>query len=159
MTTTMVFWAVRVYRLHGPANLAPAEKQVIWQETERISTTPSASTRTIRYHGLDWLRVLATLAVFVYNAAKPFNFDAWHIRKAQLSPALDSWAGFLGVWRMPAFFVLSGTRIALSLRSRSAGQLARGGITRLMIPLIFGIFVLSLHRSTSNGSTVHYEEE
>jgi membrane protease YdiL (CAAX protease family) len=29
MTILMVFWAVRVYNLHGPENLAPAEKQVI----------------------------------------------------------------------------------------------------------------------------------
>jgi glucan biosynthesis protein C len=108
-----------------------------------MSTTPSASTRTIRYYDLDWLRVFATLAVFVYHAAKPFSFDVWHIRNAQLSPALDSWAGFLGVWIMPTFFVLSGMSIALSLRSRSAGQFARGRITRLVIPLIFGIFVLS----------------
>jgi hypothetical protein len=44
---------------------------------------------------------------------------------------------------MPTFFVLSGMSIALSLRSRSPEQFARGRITRLVIPLIFGIFVLS----------------
>jgi membrane protease YdiL (CAAX protease family) len=29
MSILMVFWAVRVYKLYGPANLAPVEKQVI----------------------------------------------------------------------------------------------------------------------------------
>jgi glucan biosynthesis protein C len=108
-----------------------------------MSTTPPASTGAIRYYDLDWLRVSATLVVFVYHAAKPFTFDAWHIRNAQLSPGLDSWAGFLGVWIMPVFFVLSGMSIALSLRSRSARQFTRERITRLVIPLMFGIFVLS----------------
>lgn len=108
-----------------------------------MSTESSASTRTIRYHDLDWLRVFATLVVFVYHAAKPFSFDAWHIRNARLSPGLDAWAGFLGVWIMPVFFVLSGMSIALSLRSRSARQFVRQRIVRLVIPLVFGIFVLS----------------
>ena len=104
-----------------------------------MTTAPSPSTKSIRYYDLDWLRVFATLVVFVYHAAKPFNFDAWHIRNAQLSPGLDSWAGFLGVWIMPILFVLSGMSIALSLRSRSAGQFARERITRLLVPLVFGI--------------------
>jgi glucan biosynthesis protein C len=108
-----------------------------------MTTAPSPSTRSIRYYDLDWLRVFATLVVFVYHAAKPFNFDAWHIRNAQLSPGLDSWAGFLGVWIMPILFVLSGMSIALSLRSRNTGQFVRERVTRLLVPLVFGIFVLS----------------
>jgi len=108
-----------------------------------MTPAPSPSTRSTRYYDLDWLRVFATLVVFVYHAAKPFNFDAWHIRNAQLSPGLDSWAGFLGVWIMPILFVLSGMSIALSLRSRNARQFARQRVTRLLVPLVFGIFVLS----------------
>jgi peptidoglycan/LPS O-acetylase OafA/YrhL len=108
-----------------------------------MSATASASTRAVGHYDLDWLRVFATLVVFVYHAAKPFNFDVWHIQNGQMSPGLDAWAGFLGVWIMPVFFVLSGMSIALSLRSRSAGQFARERVIRLVIPLMFGIFVLS----------------
>lgn len=93
-----------------------------------MTTAMSPSTRSARYYDLDWLRVFATLTVFVYHAAKPFNIDAWHIRNAQTSAALDSWAGFLGVWLMPMMFVLSGMSISLSLRSRNRRQFLRGRV-------------------------------
>jgi glucan biosynthesis protein C len=108
-----------------------------------MRTTSSLSTRNLRYYDLDWLRVFATFIVFVYHAAKPFNLDPWHIQNEQLSAGLDFWAGFLGAWIMPVFFVLSGMSIELSLRSRSSGKFVRERIKRLLIPLALGIFVLS----------------
>jgi glucan biosynthesis protein C len=62
---------------------------------EEISTT--------RRHDLDWLRVFATIVVFLFHAAKPFLSDLWHVKN--------------DVWMMPLLFVVSGMSIALSLRS------------------------------------------
>jgi glucan biosynthesis protein C len=76
---------------------------------EEISTT--------RRHDLDWLRVFATIVVFLFHAAKPFLSDLWHVKNAQVEPVLEIAAGLVDVWMMPLLFVVSGMSIALSLRS------------------------------------------
>ncbi len=108
-----------------------------------MTSRAADSVKSGRYYDLDWLRVFATLAVFLYHAARPFDDGGWHIKNVQVDPLLDFWTGFLGLWIMPLLFVVSGASIALSLRSRRVGQFARERLTRLLVPLILGIFVLA----------------
>jgi len=105
-------------------------------------SVPVAGTAT-RYYDIDWLRVFATLVVFLFHAAKPFLNDPWHIKNAQIEPILEFAVGLIDLWMMPLLFVVSGMSIALSLRSRSVGQFAKERLSRLLVPFIFGVVVLS----------------
>jgi glucan biosynthesis protein C len=102
-----------------------------------------ASSAVTRYYDNDWLRVFATIVVFLFHAAKPFASDLWHIKNAQVEPVLEIAVGLVDVWMMPLLFVVSGMSIALSLRSRTAREFVRERLKRLLVPFIFGLIFLS----------------
>jgi peptidoglycan/LPS O-acetylase OafA/YrhL len=102
-----------------------------------------ASSAATRYYDIDWLRVFATIVVFLFHAAKPFLSDNWHIKNAQVDPVLEIAAGLVDVWMMPLLFVVSGMSIALSLRSRTAREFAKERFNRLLVPFVFGLLLLS----------------
>jgi peptidoglycan/LPS O-acetylase OafA/YrhL len=93
---------------------------------------------TERRHDLDWLRVIATLLVFLFHCAR-FYGGGWHLKH----PGGDSlpaslFIGLLDLWLMPFFFLLSGASAYYALRSRSAGQYLLARIKRILVPL-FGV--------------------
>lgn len=104
---------------------------------------PALAATPARHYDLDWLRLVGTLGVFLFHAARPFDFDDWHLKNDQLDPAINAWAGFLTLWIMPLMFLISGMSVALALRGRGGGQFARERVTRLLVPLLFGIAVLA----------------
>ena len=122
---------------------------------------PSATTR---YYDIDWLRVFATLVVFLFHAAKPFAIDPWHIKNARVDPTLDFMIGLIDLWMMPLLFVVSGMSIALSLGSRTGKAFVQERAKRLLIPFLFGLFFLSpiqvyierLHYQQFNGSFLQF---
>jgi glucans biosynthesis protein C len=99
--------------------------------------------RSARRYDFDWLKVAATFAVFIFHCLRFFDLGAWHIKNNQLDPISTTIAGILLQWIMPLFFLLSGTSIYFALKSRTAGQFIKERLLRLLIPLIFGIFILS----------------
>ncbi len=100
---------------------------------------PAASTRL---HYLDWLRVLAIFAVFMFHAVHPFDMSDWHIKNDQLSMTVTVILGLLFPWGMPFFFLIAGTGSWFALRKRTAGQFAVERVKRLLIPYIVGVIVL-----------------
>ncbi|KAM3100841.1 acyltransferase family protein [Phormidesmis sp. 146-35] len=103
---------------------------------------PEARESTRRYD-FDWLRVAATFAVFIFHCLRFFDLDAWHVKNNQLDAIATTLAEILLQWIMPLFFLLSGTSLYFALQSRTAGQFLRERCMRLLVPLLFGIFVLS----------------
>jgi peptidoglycan/LPS O-acetylase OafA/YrhL len=66
--------------------------------------------KSTRLHYIDWLRVLATVGVFVYHAARPFVLQDWLIANEHQSVAVTLvFLVFLGSWGMPLFFLMAGT--------------------------------------------------
>lgn len=106
-------------------------------------TSPShtAAQKPTRYYDIDWLRVLGMLTVFCFHCARFFDFDGWHIKNNQLSSGMTLFVEILVVWMMPLFFVLSGIASFYALR-RGSGAYFSGRVKRLLIPFIFGTFVL-----------------
>lgn len=100
------------------------------------STTPP------RRWDIDWLRVLATLAVFLFHCARFFNDEGWHIKNNQLDLSMTIFVNIVSQWLMPLFFILSGSSIYYALLGRRSGGFIRERMTRLLLPLIFGILVL-----------------
>jgi glucans biosynthesis protein C len=97
----------------------------------------------IRRYDLDWLKVAATFAVFIFHCLRFFDFDVWHVKNNQLDAIAAILVEILLQWIMPLFFLLSGTSIYFALNVRTARQFLQNRCIRLLIPLLFGIFVLS----------------
>jgi len=96
----------------------------------------------VRYYDVDWLRIFATIAVFMFHSARFFDEHPWHIKNAIINPTLTGLVGFLVMWIMPIFFLLSGQSVYFSLKSRNNKQFLISRVKRLAIPFIFGTFVL-----------------
>lgn len=97
-----------------------------------------------RRYDLDWLRVMATLAVFVFHCTRLFDTEGWHLKNAQQSDLL-----FIVIralfwpWLMEVFFLLSGAAAWYALKSRTARAYVVDRIKRLLIPLYtVGFFVV-----------------
>jgi peptidoglycan/LPS O-acetylase OafA/YrhL len=91
---------------------------------------------------IDWLRVLATLAVFLFHCARFFNDEGWHIKNNQPDFGMTVFVNIVSQWLMPLFFILSGASAYYALSLRRSSPYLRERVTRLLLPLIFGILVL-----------------
>lgn len=118
-----------------------------------------------RLHAVDWLRVLAVLAVFFLHVVHIFDFDLeGSVRNAETSLGASVCMFFVLQWSMPLLFLLAGVSSWFSLRSRSAKTYVHERVKRLLIPLIFGTLVLipwngymsALNRRTFDGSYWSY---
>ncbi len=96
-----------------------------------------------RIYAIDWLRVFAMFMVFIYHCARFFDKEDWHVKNPHSEEIITFITLFLVQWIMPLFFILSGISSHYALGFRKAADYIRGRFKRLMIPLIFGIFVLA----------------
>jgi len=105
--------------------------------------TPNMETRKYeRRYDIDWLRVLAMATIFLYHSGRPFDAFEWIIMNPEPDLAFTLVNVFVRGWIMPLFFVISGMATYFSLARRSPGQFVRARFKRLMIPFIFGLFVI-----------------
>ncbi|HSB66415.1 MAG TPA: acyltransferase family protein [Anaerolineales bacterium] len=115
---------------------------------------------SIRQYELDWLRVIAILAVFVYHCSLIFAPDAYQIKNPTIYPYLDDIGALVGLWGMPLIFIISGASVFHALGKVNPGKYVKGMIARLVVPLVIGIFthcafqvyLESLHKGTFSGS-------
>jgi len=102
-------------------------------------------TKPQRRNDLDWLRVLLILSVFLYHSGRAFHQWDWHVKDVT-SPGFAFVLGFMEMWMLPAIFVVSAAGIWYSLGYQRAGRFIWSKVLRLLVPLVFGIFVLSPHQ-------------
>lgn len=95
-----------------------------------------------REFGLDWLRVAAFGVLIFYHSGMIFVPWDFHIKNPEPSEALAWVMVFFNRWRLPLLFFISGCGVAFSLRRRTWGQFAAERLQRLLIPLVFGMFVV-----------------
>ncbi len=119
---------------------------------------------TPRQAWLDWLRILAIFGVLIFHSAMPFASELdWHIRNRETSNILLEMNQWLHMFRMPLLFFISGTVSYYMMQSRNAGGFIGLRLTRLLIPLIFGMLVIVppqvyMERLTQgyHGSYLHF---
>lgn len=113
-----------------------------------------------RRYELDWLRVLAILAVFIYHCALIFAPDPFSIKNPTTYQFVDDLGEFAGLWGMPLILLISGASAFYALGKVSPGKYLKGIVARLLVPLVFGtfthiafqVYLERLHKGEFNGS-------
>lgn len=101
------------------------------------------STQLERRCDVDWLRVLGMIAVFLFHCGRFFDTEGWHVKSARTSEAASFLTLIVAVqWLMPLFFVLSGIGAYHSLATHNWQRYLASRFKRLVVPLVFGVFVL-----------------
>lgn len=104
---------------------------------------PDARLMPTRRLDLDWLRVGATLLLFPFHVAKVFDvLPIYHVKNAELVPALDWFTAFVHQWHMPLFFVLAGWSAHGTIVRRGARGFLRERVRRLAVPFATGVVLL-----------------
>jgi glucan biosynthesis protein C len=113
-----------------------------------------------RRYDLDWLRVLAILAVFIYHCALIFGPDPSSVKNLTTYEFVDNWGDLAGSWGIPLIFLISGASAFYALSKVGPGKYVKGIVLRLLVPLIVGIFthiafqvyLERLHKGIFSGS-------
>jgi len=93
-----------------------------------------------RRYDIDWLRVLAILAVFVFHSTRFFDLGDWHVKNPATYSAVQVWIEFASSWLMPFVFVISGASLFYAVGKSGAGQFIKDKVLRLLVPLVVGVF-------------------
>ncbi len=105
--------------------------------------THLASTQRLYY--IDWLRVIAMAIVVAVHITMPFQAveGVWMIQFEQTSLFFSLSSLFFFQWVMHLLFFLAGASAFFSLGSRSRKHYAGTRFTRLGVPLVLGLLVLT----------------
>src|SRR5512139_2215912 len=79
-----------------------------------------------RRFDLDWLRVLAILAVFTYHCALIFATDPFSIKNRTTYQFIDDLGEFAGLWGMPLILLISGGSAYYALVKVSPSKVRQG---------------------------------
>ena len=111
-------------------------------EATNGAATAAPSTQHVVY--IDWLKFLVVYGIVVYHACMPFVYGGgWLVGSHDKSLVLTAFAGFTFPWGIPLLFLLSGAGAYFGLRSKTAEAFLRKRVTRLGLPLLAGIVLLS----------------
>ncbi|QHT67439.1 acyltransferase [Rhodocytophaga rosea] len=120
------------------------------------------SIKSTRRYDLDWLRVLAFGLLIFYHTGMFFVSWGWHIKNNEISELMEYPMRFLSQWRMPLLFFISGAGVFFALGSRSTSSFAGDRVKRILLPLIFGMFVIVppqiYYERLTQGNTYSYIE-
>lgn len=102
-----------------------------------------SSSRSGRRYDVDALRVFAFALLILYHAGMFYVAEwEWHVKSAYQSEWLQLPMSFTNQWRMPLLFVISGLAISFVEERYSAWRLAGRRLTRLLVPLTFGMLLV-----------------
>ena len=100
---------------------------------------------TERRYDIDWLRVIAIGLLLIYHVSIVFQPWGVFIGFMQSKDPMESlWVpmAMLNVWRIPLLFFVSGMGMCFAMRKRNFKQLIVERTRRILIPFVFGVFVI-----------------
>lgn len=101
-----------------------------------------------RRYELDWLRVILFGILVIYHGALGFGPHAAEVYAFENDqtggPVLELSLYFSNTWRLPALFLISGIGTYFATSRGPSMSFMGKRIVRLMVPVIFGTFVLNL---------------
>ncbi|MCJ8319154.1 MAG: acyltransferase family protein [Colwellia sp.] len=102
-----------------------------------------SETINTRRYDIDWLRTLAFILLIFYHIGQFYVADwGWHVKSAYQSDFLKNIMLLVNQWRMPLIFLISGVALSLVEVKISSGKLLKVRFTRVLLPLIFGMFLI-----------------
>ena len=118
--------------------------------------TPTATT-SARRHDIDALRVCVFGLLILFHVAMFYSPWGWHVKSEYIASWLELPMTLSHQWRMQLVFLVSGLALNFLRRRTSDGQLARSRLSRLGIPLLFGMAVIippqAYLEALGNGAT------
>lgn len=98
---------------------------------------------SIRYYDLDALRSILMSLGIVLHSANVFSPDPWAIQDAVTSDFYTSIVDFIHLFRMPAFFIVSGFFVYFSYSRSGSSIFITQRIPRIIIPLLVTAITLN----------------
>lgn len=108
-----------------------------------VTTTPIPEVKaTKRQYYIDWIRVLAFCILIFFHSGMFFVSWGWHVKNNEISHVMEYPMEWLHLWRLPLLFFISGVGVSFAMKSRTGWQFVGERTKRLLLPLIFGIFII-----------------
>ncbi len=98
-----------------------------------------------RRYDIDWLRVFAIALLLIYHMAivfQPWGKQIRFIQSVETSDAIWIPMSLVNIWRIPLLFFVSGMGVCFALRKRDWKQLLVDRAKRILLPLVFGSFLI-----------------
>lgn len=104
------------------------------------STITTHSSKRKNY--IDWIRVLAFCILIFFHSGMFFVGWGWHVKNNVINHTIEIPMEWLHLWRLPLLFFISGVGVSLAMKSRTGWQFVGERTKRLLIPLVFGMFII-----------------
>jgi surface polysaccharide O-acyltransferase-like enzyme len=95
-----------------------------------------------RLYFFDWIRIFAFCLLILYHTGMYYVTWDWHVKSPYASDAIEPLMILSSPWRLALLFMISGVATAFMLKKFQIGALLRQRSWRLLVPLIFGMFVI-----------------
>ncbi len=108
-----------------------------------VTTTNEPETKTIkRQYYIDWIRVIAFCILILFHSGMFFVGWDWHVKNNVINHTMEFPMEWLHLWRLPLLFFISGVGVSFAMKSRTGWQFVGERTKRLLLPLVFGMFVI-----------------
>jgi len=105
----------------------------------------SISTPAERRYDIDWLRTIAMALLIIYHIVLSFQpWSKYFGFPVNDRPLEGIWIlmAAVNIWRIPILFLISGMGVCFALQRRDWKQMLSERTIRLLVPYVFGIFIL-----------------
>lgn len=110
---------------------------------EPVTTSHVPETKTAkRQYYIDWIRVLAFCILIFFHSGMFFVSWGWHVKNNEVNYIMEYPMEWLHLWRLPLLFFISGVGVSFAMKSRTGWQFIGERTKRLLLPLVFGMFVI-----------------
>ncbi len=95
-----------------------------------------------RLYFFDWVRIIAFLVLILYHVGMYYVSWDWHVKSPYASDAIEPFMLLSSPWRLSLLFLISGVAASFMLAKAGATSFMRQRSMRLLVPLVFGMFVI-----------------
>jgi glucan biosynthesis protein C len=103
---------------------------------------PADTGHRARLYFLDWVRIVAFFLLILYHVGMYYVTWGWHVKSPFAGATLESAMMLSAPWRLGLLFMVSGVASRCMLDKCSATSFMRQRSWRLLVPLLFGMFVI-----------------